>query len=265
MDSNSLDSVLSEQGAPEQAAEQPPEVVEQQADEPTGEQASAPPAPPADDPIETHRKGLETAVVAERRKRQEAEARAQALEQRLQEYAKPAPAVEEGAPDPAQYQDNPQEYWAKLARFEARQELKLEREKQRAEAERAAQQKRQGEFVEAAAKAVDAGRAEFTDFDAVVNNGLAPFMNQALQAALVSSPNGHKLAYHLGKNPAEAARLAQMPPHLMFMELGELRGKVQGQQKPSIPQTLTQARDTRGQFKPTFDGPTPLSSILGRG
>ena len=261
MDNSPLDTVLSE-ATPEAAP------VETQAVETAPEATGEPTAPPADkpeDPIEKHTKGLEAATLAERTRRQNAEARAQAAEERLQQFmqqqSKPA---EEGPPDPAAFQDNPQEYWAKLARYEARQELKLERERQ-AEDQRQQQQQAQAQrLTQATQSTVEAGRAEFSDFDSVINSGLAPFMTPLLQQALVMTNGGHKLAHHLGRNPAEAARIAQLEPMQMLIELGELRVKATAPVRQAIPQTLTDARDARGRFVPAQDGPTPLSAVLGR-
>jgi hypothetical protein len=259
-----LDSILSDEGSkPDQ---QPaPEVVQGQVqEEATGVESGTPP-PPQEDAIETHRKGLETAVVAERRKRQEAEQRAQALEARIAEYTKTQQPQQQqdGPPDPAQFQDNPQDYWRLLARYEAREEMKADKARQEQEQQQRKQQEHIANFQTAASKAVDAGKAEFPDFDAVVNSGLAPFMNQIMQQALVFTPNGHKVAYYLGKNPGEAARIAQMEPAQMLMELGEMRAKVAAPKRVELPQTLTQERNAQGRFVPADDIPT-LEAIFAR-
>lgn len=260
-----LNSILSDQGnneQPQEAAQETAQPVEQQ--QPTGEE-SATPAPQQDDPIETHRKGLETAVVAERRKRQEAEAKAQALEQRIAEFerSKQEAKQPDGPPDPAQFQDNPEEYWRQLARYEVREEMKAAQVRSEAERERAKQEQAVANFRTAAEKVVSDGSAEFPDFTPVVNAGLGPFLNPTMQQALVFTPNGHKVAYYLGKNPAEAARISQLEPIQMLMELGELRSKVNAPKRVELPQTLTQERNAQGRFKPADDIPS-LEAILGR-
>ncbi len=258
-----LNSILSEEGAKPEQQPAPETVQEAPQEEATGVESGTPPQT-QDDPIETHRKGLETAVVAERRKRQEAEQRAQALEAKIAEFAKTQqPQTQDGPPDPNQYQDNPQEYWRLLARYEAREELKAEKARQEQDAQARKQQEQIATFQNAAQKAVDAGKAEFSDFDAVVNSGLAPFMTPVMQQALVFTQNGHKVAYYLGKNPGEAARIAQMDPPQMLMELGELRAKVAAPKRVELPQTLTQERNAQGRFVPADDTPS-LDAILGR-
>ena len=265
-----LNELFGEQPAPEQETQAAPEAVETQPEASTGDEQQAPPAEAKEDPIETHRKGLETAVVAERRKRQEAEQRAAAIEAQLQQLmqrSQPAQQAQtdDGAPNPENFTDNPQEYWRQLARYEARQELKAEKERLEAEKQANAAQEQQRKFMEAAAEAVKAGQAEFEDFDNAINTGLAPYMTPVLQQALVLTKGGHKVAYHLAKNPLEAARISQLDPMSMLMELGEIRTKATATQRPSIPKTLTTARDARGQFTgQAFDGPTPLDSILSR-
>lgn len=258
-----LNSILSDQAQP---AEQPAQVeapAQEVTQEATGEESTAP-VQTQDDPIETHRKGLETAVVAERRKRQEAEQRAQALEAKIAEYAKTQqPQQQDGPPDAAQYQDNPQEYWRLLARYEAREEMKAEKARQEQEAQQRKQADAVANFQSAAQKAVEAGKTEFQDFDAVINAGLAPFMTPIMQQALVFTPNGHKVAYYLGKNPGEAARISQMDPPQMLMELGELRAKVTTPKRVELPQTLTQERNAQGRFVPADDIPS-LEAIFAR-
>lgn len=263
---NTLGQIFSEEAEPVQveAAEvvetaQPEQVEEQES---TGEQAASP-AVTQEDPVEKHRKGLEAAALAERRRRQEIEQERDALRAELARFAA-QPKQTEGAPDPSQYTDTTA-YVRDLARYEARQELLAEQQRT-AEADRQRKEREQVEsFGQKANESVMRGEAKYQDFTAAINSGLAPFLNPALQRALVLSKDGHDVAYHLAKNPAEAARIASLDPLEMAMEIGELRTKVAAPAKPAIPQTLTQARDSRGQFKPnSYTGPTPLDDILTR-
>lgn len=262
-----LNEFLGNEPAPEETQPEAEQPQEAQPEASTGEDAATP-AEAKEDPIETHRKGLETAVVAERRKRQEAEQRAAAIEAQLQQFMKqqqPAPTQDEGAPDPNQYQDNPQEYWRLLARYEARQELKAERERFEEERREREAQTQQRELMAKVAETVQAGQAKYPDFDAVINDGLGPYLNPLMQRALGLTKNGHDVAYFLAKNPLEAARISQLDPMQMLIELGEVRARATNPPKQAIPRTLTTARDARGQFaSQTFDGPTPLDSILSR-
>lgn len=256
-----FESVFSNQGPTE---DKPAETPQVEATEPTGE-ASAPPAPQQEDPIETHRKGLETAVVSERRRRQEAEARAQALEARIQEFSRQQQPQQqtEGPPDPTQFENNPQEYWRLLARYEARQELqqtmKAAQERHQAEQQQQAHQaalQRVGEMV-------SKGQMKYRDFDAVINAGLGPFLNPGMRDALADSDVGEEVSYWLAKNPAEAARISALPDRQMVREVTRLEAKLAKPAAQELPQTLTQVRDARGQFKPADDIPS-LEAIFAR-
>lgn len=250
---NDLDSVLNEQPEPTQVD---PPVVDQPAE--TGEEVQAPPA--TEDPIEKRIKGLEAAAAAERRKRQQIEEQYQRLAQQQQPQR-----TEEGPPDPERFQDNPQEYWRLLARYEARQELQ--------QVVRQSQEQQAANQRQAAAMATKdrldslilRGQAKYGDFDAVINAGLGPFLSPTLAEAIAESEVGDDVSYWLGKNPAEAHRIAQLPERQMVRELTKLESKVTAPVRPSIPQTLTAVRDSRGQFAPQrYDGPTPLDQILAR-
>lgn len=255
-----LDAVLNEQPEqqPEQQAEAP---VEQEAQQPeqTGEVA----APPAESETDKQAKGIQAAMLAERQKRQLAEQRAAQLEAQLQKFAQ-KPQQEDGPPNPEQFTDNPQEYWRLLARYEARQELtqamRQAQEAQRMQSEQQAQQAR-AERINAV---VLKGQAKYQDYDLAINAGLGPYLTPQLADAIAESDAGDDVSYWLAKNPAEAARIAQLSERQMVREIAKLETKVTAPQKPAIPRTLSNARDERGQFAPVWTGPTPLDAVLAR-
>lgn len=264
----------------EAAVEQETHVEQQQAEpqqqEQTGEETTATPADKTvqDDPLERHRKGLEAAATAERRKRQEWEQKYAERERELEQMRQQLQQVQQRqAP---QQDQEPQredfgsdaEYLRAAARYEAKQLLAAERAEQQQQELRRQQEEQARDFQRKADETVMAGRKAYADFDAVINDGLAPFLNPVLQEALVHA-GGHDVAYWLGKNPTEAARVSQMHPMQMVLEIGRLEAKVRAEQQPAkqaIPQTLTQERDARGQFiaKNPYSGPTPLNDILKR-
>lgn len=47
-----------------------------------------------------------------------------------------------------------------------------------------------------------------------------------MQEVIIDSEMGPYMAYHLGKNPAEAARIATLPAHRQAVELGKLEAKI---------------------------------------
>lgn len=259
---NDLDSVLNEQPEqPEQPAQA--EQVEQEARQPeqTGEVA----APPAEDETEKQAKGIQAAMLAERNKRQLAEQRAALLEQQLQQFVQRQPEKkEEGPPDPANFQENPQEYWRLLARYEARQEFAAAQQQANERQRQQEAQREQQARAERIGAVVLKGQAKYQDYDAAINGGLGPFLTAQLAEAIGESDAGEDVSYWLAKNPAEAARISRLPERQMVREIAKLETKVTAPERAAIPRTLSQSRDERGQFAPVFTGPTPLDAILAR-
>lgn len=71
------------------------------------------------------------------------------------------------------------------------------------------------------AQKIDAARERFEDFDDVVGNPDLPITDHMAQAIAVSDV-GAEVAYHLGKNPQEAARIAALHPVVQAVEIGKL-------------------------------------------
>lgn len=254
-----LNSALNEEGQQNEVAEETQNQVELQA---TGENQPAPPAEQQEqreEPQEQTAKGLQAALLAERRRRQE-------LERIVAEREIPAKQTQQdGTPDPVNYQDNPQQYWRDLARYEARQELKAAEQEREQQEQEAAVNRRMSETRDKLNAAVLRGQGKYRDFDAVINGNLAPFLNDQMREEIAASEVGEVVAYWLGKNPAEAQRLSGLTERALSREFARLEMKVSSPAKVEIPQTLTQARDARGQFaQASYDGPTPLDAVLGR-
>lgn len=247
-ESMGLDAILSEETVETDVTETVETPIEVAPVETTGEVVEA--APPAVQEGDQRTKGLEAALLAERRKRQETEQ--ELLQLRQQSPAKPA------APDPAEFQDNPQEYWRLVARHEARAEL----QQAIAQAQAAATQQTQAQKVN---QMVLEGQAKYPDFDTSINSGLGPFLTPQLGQALAGCERGSDVSYWLAKHPADASRISQLQPMDMVRELTKLDVRMAGQSpepRQQVPQTLTTSRDARGQFTAAQDGPTPLDAIL---
>lgn len=75
-----------------------------------------------------------------------------------------------------------------------------------------------------------------------------PFTQQALEV-LSGSENGVAVADYLGRNRAEAQRLAAVPSHLQAYELGKLEARLTAPPKP----------------KPTTSAPAPFEPVGARG
>lgn len=270
MESSSLDSVLSGQAAPEvveqpaSAETPPPEVQEPEAA--TGEEAGTPPETQKDDPLEKHRKGLEAAASAERKRRQEAEQRAQALEQQLRALQQPQPTHQvqqtPDIPKPQRSQFETEDEW--LDARDAWRDQVRERQavqQRQAQAEFVRSQKTQSIFAEA---------MKLPGFDLQAFHRLP--VPEPMADAILESDAAPQLVHFLTANPDEAYRIAGLSPARQIKELTRIEDKLtaspqqqaqpETKEKPRLPESLTQARDARGRFEPAYSGPTPLTSIL---
>jgi hypothetical protein len=246
----SLDSVFN--GQPESqpsAATAAPEPNQTDA----GVTASPPEAKQAD-PNE----GFRAAALDERRKRQE-------LERELAELRKQqTPKQPEPAPNPQQFASQ-EEYLDAVAERKAQQVLDAALQRLTKEQAAAVEQQQASADRE---EMLAAGKAKYADFDHVVRNNDVP-ITEVMVHAMLALNDGHEVAYHLGKNPAEAARIARLPASSQAREIGKLAKSVAAPapapEMPSLPKTLTQTRSAGGQFtNKTWPGPTPLDQVTVR-
>lgn len=71
---------------------------------------------------------------------------------------------------------------------------------------------------------------EFPDYEAVVESDDLQ-ISIPMRDAIMAADNGPALAYHLGKNPAEAARIAVLNPMMQLIEMGRMMATVEAQAK----------------------------------
>lgn len=83
---------------------------------------------------------------------------------------------------------------------------------------------------------VEEGQRKFADFDAVAKNDNV-HITRDMALIMADSDVGADLAYHLGKNPELAAKLAAMQPRQMAFALGNLEAQLSAPK----PQTVTSA------------------------
>lgn len=232
-----------------------------------------------DAPIDKHRKGLEAGIAAERKRRQEIEQKAQQLEAELQQYrqvqqpkkrAEPnlARPKREAFEDQESYEDALLEYGDQLREMRQEQARREQAEQQRVQ-----------QIEQTANEVIETGRKLYPDFDQVINTGIGPYLahesqqSSLFRQALLTGERSHEVAYYLGRNPEETARIYAMPPLQMVRAISLIEAtkltaqepeQETEQQKPNLPRTLTQSRDARsGQFRPAqYDGPTPLDAVL---
>lgn len=257
-----LNDVVVEPVVEEIEAEAAPVETEEVTDK--GEVEAAPPAVVEEDPRE---KGFQAALMDERRKRQAVERERDELKN--QHQAKPEPVLQ-AAPNPEEYPGGEYDpaYISALSRHEVRQEHnRIRQEESEAAQKRTLEQKYS--TVE------QAGVNKYPDYNdaigALVESGVR-FSGVAMEI-IAESEVGHEISYLLAKNPQAAFNLSKLSPAVQARELGKLEMRMQMQNqpkpdvlapqpKPEVPQTLTQQRDMRGQFKTAYSGPPSLESIL---
>ena len=85
-------------------------------------------------------------------------------------------------------------------------------------------------------RVADAGISEYPDFDATVAtlNATGAMKTELIEAALeISDKDAHKVLYQLGKNPAEAARIAELSPARMAAALAKIAASVSAPPAPA--------------------------------
>ncbi len=98
--------------------------------------------------------------------------------------------------------------------------------RERAESIKTEQERQQRDQQERARTWAEQGTEKYPDFARIALDEtlkITPFMAQGLQDSEV----GHDIAYYLGKNPKEAARIAKLPPITQVREIGRLEIKIQ--------------------------------------
>jgi len=172
-----------------------------------------------------------------------------------------------------QYRADYDKYIRDSARAEAKKELaeaaKKTDETRQAEAAAAKQQELGAKLLEHE----KAGIKEYDDFeDALealgkIDTQIAP----ETTVMLLESEQAHRILYHLGKNPKEAAEIAAKSPIEQARYLGKLEAKfsVEKTATPEKPKTtkapdpLTRSRGTNGQFD-SDDGTTDFSAFMAK-
>lgn len=248
-----------------------PEPDEEAAPSPEEERSAAPaPAEPSDDDTETgpeeeapasaarrQPSSVDRAMARLRRESAEARERAAAAEERARlleaGYARPpadttpeAPARERlSAPQQNDYASDP-EWYADLAKWEARQAVEAFKREQMEGYARQAQAQRE-QALEARQEAF---RRQHPDYDQVLSDQLSGRMTPQLFAHLVEDDDGPALAYHvLARDPEQLERLNAMDERSLARALGRLAARLPTNGAPSSSSPVI----------PKPSPPTPLS------
>lgn len=158
-----------------------------------------------------------------------------------------APAAKEGAdaPDPSKYSDY-SEYIRDLAAYSARQELSNARTAAAKAAETRQVEEHFLSIQERVQQHFTQGPQKYADFDAVVYDddlSITPTMAEVIAESEV----GMELAYWLGKNPEEAAKIARMRPAQAARAMA-----------------LQEAKLATPAPAPTSKAPTPITPVGGK-
>lgn len=134
-------------------------------------------------------------------------------------------------PKPEQFSDY-ETYLAAVADYKVEERLN-QRLAQMSEAQRAAEQQRQiRERISTAEARFAAAQEKYDDFEQVARNPDLP-VTDVMAQVMLDMDKGADVAYHLGKNPAEAARIARLPtPYLQVLELAKIE---LGLSAPAVP------------------------------
>jgi hypothetical protein len=164
--------------------------------------------------LTAQRRASERALQAERQQTSEqlAALRAQneLMVRMLQGAAPDLPPPPDGPPQAEQFQSS-DDYVRAAARYEAQQVRDSDRQQTQAQQAQQALLEREAAFAR-----------EHADYQEVVRTQLAGKVAPHLQQALMLLPDGPALAYALAQQPETVQRLNQLPPPLVFLELGRL-------------------------------------------
>ena len=134
--------------------------------------------------------------------------------------------------------DSYEEYIEARADYRAGQRIAKElaalNEKAEAESTSRTQKDEQARLVALADRRIEAGRKEFPDFDAVMQDAFDEGLieqGSELYIGIIESDVGHRIAVHLAKNPEEAARINKLSPRGVHRELGKLEDRLAKPQK----------------------------------
>lgn len=107
--------------------------------------------------------------------------------------------------------------------------------------------KQQAEIMEAYAESEEKVRDKYDDFDQVARNPNVP-ITEVMAEAIYASDVGPEVAYYLGTNIKEAARISRLTPFMQAKEIGKIEAKLASD--PPV--------------KKTSNAPAPISPVTAR-
>ena len=155
--------------------------------------------------------------------------RDQAAKQAEVQTLKSTPPVADNFTDPEEY--------AQALALQKAQELVAQRDAA----------KQQAEIMEAYADSEEKVRDKYDDYDQVARNPNVP-ITEVMAEAIYASDVGPEVAYYLGSNVKEAARISKLSPFLQAKEIGKIEARLASD--PPV--------------KKTSNAPAPISPVTAR-
>lgn len=148
----------------------------------------------------------------------------------------PAPAPSSTStdeePDPAKY-ENYTDYLRDLTRYTASQAVAKTSKKAEEQQQQQTAQQRAATVQANLNKRMAAASEKYDDFEDVVMSDDLP-ISPAMAEIIAESDLGGELAYHLGKNKAEAARIAALSPLAAARAMGLIEAKLAAAPAPEV-------------------------------
>jgi len=188
------------------------------------------------------------AIVGKRLAREQRKWEREQAQLLAEQQARQKPVAPPPAPDDF---ENAQAYAEALAEQKA-QQLLAQRESAR----------QQAALLESYKDREEEARERYDDFEQVAYNPNLPVTNDMAQA-IQASDIGPEVIYHLGSNPKEAHRIANLPPILQAVEIGKIIAKLVAdpptKRTSTAPAPLAPVSTTRSSSGPRYDTTDPRS------
>jgi len=165
--------------------------------------------------------------------------------------------------DDAEWDDAMLAYSDQRAEFIARREIRQTVEREREQAHRAAIAQAQEETRQRHQARIDKALEKYPDFHEVAETPTV-HISIPMAHAILHSEMGPDLQYFLGKNPAEAKRIMQLPPPSQLVELGKIEARLSVSAEPVKPAApVSRAQPPIKPLRPTETAPAnrPLDEL----
>jgi hypothetical protein len=260
-----------EEAKPEAKAEE----VKAAPEEGKKSEESAPPETPEDDPAANAEpkdspkaKGVQKRIDELVKQREEEKAEKLRLLAMLEQIQKPKPEEAKPTEDDAparplrtEFADNPNgydeamdKYIVELATYEANKAVKADRAEQEKQAHQRAIEQGQKAAQDAYKGRVEKAKEKYSDYQAVAESPDI-VVSIPMAHAILQSEHGPDIAYHLGKNPAEAQRIAQLSPPVQLMEMGLIVARL------TAPAAKPEVKEPAPQKPAVSAAPKPLKPL----